>query len=346
MNLIRSLSALTRPSVQPRAPLRPGSGNPIWAIAGGKGGTGKSVIASNLAIGLAVIGYDVILVDGDLGGPNLHNYLNIKRPQFTLNDFASGQAKKLRDIIIDTPLSGLKFISGGTALLGMANLQHAKKEKLLRQILDLAADFIIVDLGAGTSFNTLDFFNLSSQGILIVNPEPNSKYDAFYFLKNAIFRRLSRHFPKSNPFQKLSDTFFQSISPGKMDLARFLGFLEEKNIDVYLEVMEILKFYTPRLIMNKVRTNDQVREGFWFANLVKNYLRVEMDYVGAVEYDKRVIYASEKIIPFMFRYPKVTATKEIFELIERLNPHQRTMTINSFRKFRKEIQKASTAWLD
>ena len=53
--------------------------------------------------------------------------------------------------------------------------------KLIRHINKLEADYIIVDLGAGITYNTLDFFNLSSNGIVICNPEPNAKYDAFYF---------------------------------------------------------------------------------------------------------------------------------------------------------------------
>ena len=63
----------------------------IWSVAGGKGGTGKSIITANIGIGLSILGFRVILIDGDLGGPNLHNYLNIKKPTYTLNDFISNK---------------------------------------------------------------------------------------------------------------------------------------------------------------------------------------------------------------------------------------------------------------
>ncbi|PYS95825.1 MAG: hypothetical protein DMF50_07110, partial [Acidobacteria bacterium] len=45
----------------------------VWAVGGGKGGTGKSLVAASLAIHLAQMGRRVVLVDGDLGTPNLHS---------------------------------------------------------------------------------------------------------------------------------------------------------------------------------------------------------------------------------------------------------------------------------
>lgn len=329
-----------------RLPNRIGFSNPIWSVAGGKGGTGKSVITANLSLGMAIMGYEVVVIDGDLGAPNLHNCLNKKRPRYTLNDFIMGKVKNLQDIVLETPLKNLKFISGGTALLSMANLPHARKEKILRHINDLTADLILVDLGAGTTYNTLDFFNLSDQGIIVCNPEPNAKYDAFYFLKNAIFRRLTRFFPKATLFQQMMDDYLKNSGDNKLEITKFLLYLEKENPELLLEIESILKGFTPRLIMNKVRNREQIREGDWFVNLVKNYLMVEMEYCGHVEFDKKVMYASEQMIPFLFSYPKCDAAKCMYQLIERLNPRRRRTPINSFRRFRQELQNYSSVWSD
>ena len=347
MNLVQSLTSIIskkKAETVENVSENVGFSSSVWSIAGGKGGTGKSVIATNLALGLAMIGYEVILIDGDLGGPNLHNYLNIRRPRYTLNDFVMGQVKKLRGVIIETPLNNLKFISGGTALLGMANIHHAKKDRLLRQINDLAADFILVDLGAGTTYNTLDFFNISNQGLIVVNPDPNSKYDAFYFLKNAVFRKLMRSIPKTTNFQKIAENYIREIGHGKMDIAEFLQYLQNGNNQLFLKVEEILRSYSPRLIVNKVRSRDHNREGKWFSNLVKSYLSIRMDYAGHVEFDKKIMYASEKIMPFMMCYPKCSATKNIYSLIEQLDPNRQKMPVDSFYQFRREIKKYSPLW--
>ncbi|HLL23388.1 MAG TPA: P-loop NTPase, partial [Kofleriaceae bacterium] len=52
----------------------------IIAIAGGKGGVGKSTVAVNLATAIARRGQRVVLVDGDLGAANLHTMLGIVHP--------------------------------------------------------------------------------------------------------------------------------------------------------------------------------------------------------------------------------------------------------------------------
>jgi len=104
----------------------------IFTVAGGKGGTGKSIIAANLGIGLAILGKRVILVDGDLGGPDLHNYLNLRRPQFTLNDFFMNRVNSLEEIILDTPMPDLKVISGGTTLLGVDNIPAMESSSATR----------------------------------------------------------------------------------------------------------------------------------------------------------------------------------------------------------------------
>jgi len=63
----------------------------IWAVAGGKGGTGKTMVTTNLGVGLAILGYKVILIDGDLGGADLHLSFGMPVPKRNLNDFLGGR---------------------------------------------------------------------------------------------------------------------------------------------------------------------------------------------------------------------------------------------------------------
>ena len=59
----------------------------IWAVGGGKGGTGKSFMASSMAIQLAQTGHRVTLIDADIGGANLHSYFGMTHPRVTLTEF-------------------------------------------------------------------------------------------------------------------------------------------------------------------------------------------------------------------------------------------------------------------
>ena len=51
-------------------------------------------------------------------------------------------------------------------------------------------DVVLIDLGAGTSYNILDFFLLSDVSILAVVPEPTSIENGYRFIKSALYRRL------------------------------------------------------------------------------------------------------------------------------------------------------------
>ncbi len=144
----------------------------VWAVAGGKGGTGKTLLTSNLGVGLAILGYKVILIDGDLGGADLHLSFGMPVPKRNLNDFLSGRIASLDEVILPTRSANLSIICGGSELIGLANLPYQRKEKLKRHINRLYADFILVDCEAGTAYNTLDFFVISNEGIVVCNPEP------------------------------------------------------------------------------------------------------------------------------------------------------------------------------
>ena len=76
------------------------------AVAGGKGGTGKTVLTSNLGVGLAILGYKVILIDADLGGADLHLSFGMPVPKRNLNDFLSGRLPTISDA---TPSSEKSF---------------------------------------------------------------------------------------------------------------------------------------------------------------------------------------------------------------------------------------------
>src|SRR5690606_3441331 len=67
----------------------------IWAVGGGKGGVGKSLISSSLATSLTRQGNQVIAVDLDLGGANLHTTLGVDLPRQGLSDFLSGRTRDL-----------------------------------------------------------------------------------------------------------------------------------------------------------------------------------------------------------------------------------------------------------
>jgi len=122
------------PSSRARAPELALPAPRIFAVGGGKGGVGKSIVASNLALALAATGQRVAVVDLDLGGANLHTLFGISRPRATLADFVRGDVTELSELLSPTSVPDVALISGARALPDMANPKTAHKQKLLRHL--------------------------------------------------------------------------------------------------------------------------------------------------------------------------------------------------------------------
>ncbi|MCK5690723.1 P-loop NTPase, partial [Myxococcota bacterium] len=162
----------------------------VIAVGGGKGGTGKSLLAANLGVVLSQQGRRVIMVDADLGGANLHTCLGMPTPKTTISDFISRRVGELSDIVIDTGIERLSLISGALDQMGAANPKYTQKLRFLREISRLDVDDVIIDLGGGTGFNVLDFFLIADHRILTVAPEPTAVENAYRFIKAIYYRRL------------------------------------------------------------------------------------------------------------------------------------------------------------
>ena len=154
----------------------------VITITSGKGGVGKSNIAINLGIQLMHMGMRVILFDADFGLANIEVMFGAI-PKYNLKDVIEGR-KKLTEIITDGP-EGIRFISGGSGVEGLANLSKIQLSNLLRGMseLDELADVVIIDTGAGISDSVLEFVAAGSEVFLVTTPEPTSVTDSYSLLK-------------------------------------------------------------------------------------------------------------------------------------------------------------------
>jgi flagellar biosynthesis protein FlhG len=160
----------------------------IVPVASGKGGVGKTLVAANLAIALAQANRRVILADLDLGGSNLHLVLGLNVGGPSIGTFLGKKKIDFSEAVHETGIPNLRFIPGDAEIPGLANLTASQKNMIVRRLSGLDADYLILDLGAGTSQNTLDFFLMSGQGIIVTTPTPTATVNAYLFLKNAAFR--------------------------------------------------------------------------------------------------------------------------------------------------------------
>ncbi|MCM1102783.1 MAG: MinD/ParA family protein [Clostridium sp.] len=159
----------------------------VIAVTSGKGGVGKSNTAINLAIQFRRMEKRVIILDADFGLANIEIMFGAV-PKFNLYDLIY-QGKSIRDIITWGPMD-VGFISGGSGIAGMSNLNRDYLNYIIQNLseLDTLTDMIIVDTGAGISDAVLEFLVSSGEILLITTPEPTSITDSYSLLK-----ALNRH---------------------------------------------------------------------------------------------------------------------------------------------------------
>ena len=145
------------------------------SIVSGKGGVGKTTTAINLGAALSAAGKEVLVVDGNVGTPNIGLQLGVSKFPLTLHDVLRGE-KTLRDAIY-LHSSGLKFVPASISL-DKSNENDA--ESLSKVMLDLygTADIVLIDGAAGIGKDAISVVKSSDEVIIVTNPEIPAVTDA------------------------------------------------------------------------------------------------------------------------------------------------------------------------
>jgi len=316
----------------------------VFAVASGKGGTGKSTFAINLALALAALGHEVILVDADLGGADLSTLLGITSPRYTLKDFIQGDVTYLSEIIEETPSPGLRLICGGTDIVSISNPQYQQKLKLIKSIAQLEATHIIVDLGPDITFNNLDFFNSAPVGFLVTQNIDAMILGFYRFLKAAFVRRLKQEFRGEEFILNIINEFQnRGWSHTRRDL---IGTMRAASQEAQQRLDRVLETFQPKLVFNMVesisarKTADQM-----FSFILENF-GFRLQTVGFIPRDRDVEKAYSRNEPFLLSYPRCSASRALFDVLAgcNLNKTAEGVRVGSFSEFLSHLKIEAPNW--
>jgi flagellar biosynthesis protein FlhG len=278
----------------------------VISVGGGKGGIGKSLISANLGIELARRGKRVVLVDVDLGGANLHTTLGIDLPRRTLSDFIERKVARIEDVVTPSGIENLGLVSGALDHLDAANPRYAQKMRLLRHVQQMDVDYAILDLGAGTHSNVLDFFLVSDHGVLVLVPEPTAVENAYRFVKAAFWRRL-RNVAQVYGYDPLLRSVMESGSfKSPVDL---VASFTERDPDAGRNLARHLAGFRPRLVVNQARTQQDADIGHAVVAAWRKYFGLEMDFLGTISYDDEMWRAVRARRPLLVDRPEVPSAR-------------------------------------
>ena len=305
-------------------PENPRNGARLVAVAGGKGGVGKSVVAANLCVALAQRNptQQIAAIDLDVGCGNLNWCLGVAEPKGIINHFILGEVDQLSELLNPTPRNNLNLICSSYTGVPEVVLDGPARQRILSQLHTLSARYVMLDLGAGTGDDVLDLFLGAHEKLIVVNPDPLSLQNSFIFLKTAILRFLAR---------ELSNEDF--LSPVKRQLIRIVEAEENLNIRQLVTKLKQWDRYATyvlaglvddlkvKIIVNMYRGSKEQRafltrfHELLFRDLC---LRNNLSYLGFVHFDPGVQKSIQGTQPYLMKYPDRKAAEDIRAVAKRL----------------------------
>jgi flagellar biosynthesis protein FlhG len=285
----------------------------LIAVAGGRGGVGASVVAVNLAVYLAQLGRRVALVDADPAGAQLHTMLGAAVAH------QKGGREESEDTLdlVATQVPGLVLLPQGYSTSSTAPLRPGRKLRWLRAVRLLDVDYVLFDLGAGTTPPTLDLFLGADVGLVVTTPEPPSVEGAYRLVRALYQRKLRRALVKDRYKSRLVERTQADLAPlpSPIDLVRGVGRYETALGELAASELSRLR---PRLIVNDVRLRTDGDLGPAMVDLARRYLGVSFDYVGHIEQDDSIRLSVVRSRPLLVDSPASKSARNIERIARRV----------------------------
>lgn len=284
----------------------------VIAVAGGRGGAGASVVAVNVAVYLAQLGRKVALIDADPYGAQLHTMLGLT---LDLASHAEDPEEDLSTVLTQVP--GLSLVPQLYSVGSTSPIRPGRKPRWARGIRQLPADYVLIDLGAGTAAATLDLCLGADLVLCITVPEPTSVEGTYRFARALFQRRIRQTFLKDRFKIRLVERALTELPPlpSPQVLVRMLARYDTNVGEIAASELGQLRL---RLIVNGARLRTDADLGTSMSDMALRYLGVSFDYVGAVEHDDAAWLSVIRRRPLLIDSPTSKSARNIERIARRV----------------------------
>lgn len=289
----------------------------IIAVGSGKGGVGKTVVSSSIALSLAKTHLaPVTAVDADLGGANLHTGLGISRPCFALNEFLQNGVS-LGDLLSSTCSEGLQYIGGASDIVGLTEFTDEHRRRFLEDLNAFQTGTTILDLGAGSSLFNLDLFSLADQGILVTTPEPTAIQNAYGFLRAAVYRRIRLLFEGETGLVEMIENAMNHRGTDSTDtVPGLITQIARYNRSAGGDLEELIRHTQVGVVVNMCDNGNGDHVAEKLARVAREYLGVRLENLGVVSWDDAVRRSICNWQPLVVHHSRARAARNLGAIAE------------------------------
>lgn len=284
--------------------------------AGVRVGSGKTFLAANLGVLFARQGKKTVLVDLDLGGSNLHSLFGFHQLKLGLNSYLNRTVGDLSEAAVSTEIPNLHIISSMDCSLEIGNLFNAQKIKIINAIHRLPFDAVFLDLGAGSTYNVLDFFLAAHEGIFVFTPEPTSIQNTVQFIK-AVYLRKVKQILKQYAFDNIvKEVALESDARVVRSPMDIVDRVVKKDIDRGALLEKELRKLVFKLVLNQYRKHIDETLGNKIEKVCNRHFYAGFQFLSNIAYDERVHNSVLAKTIFANKYPYTPTSTDLTHAAE------------------------------
>lgn len=280
------------------------------AIAGGRGGAGRTLLVANAALVLARLGRRCAVIDLDPVGAGLHTALGLD-PLLPGPSTLADPPPIAPEPIPGVPLHLLR--PGRPALAGPADPLRAE---CYAAALERDDDALLLDLGAQADPFTLDAWLEADVAVVVAEPLPAAIERTYGFLRAALWRRLLHGGRADDPAEVARALIAER--PDIDSPQALVEALADVDADAARAIRARVLTFTPRLLMNRTRTRIDREMGPAMVSALRRRWGVTADFLGAIDFDEAVREAARRRRPLLLAYPGAGYSQAIEKIARRL----------------------------